>query len=579
MKRKAAVILLLAAWLLMIGAAAEDADFSVTAPDEVIRPGWACIISFTVPSSGTCDLLLLDDDGEQVSVIALDRPVEAGHNALYWNGTWNGVAAPKGFWRLVLRMNGETVEAPVEVGPMAPALVTAKTWQTTVDRGSVIPIVFHATQPGTLTVESGEGDLLLQETVEAGNGEVYWEVTLPGGEQELVLILTDEEGQASVPARIQLTVQEPLRSEDVVFTPAWTSPYEGQDTSLNYWTLPMDITDEAAVWEVLTQPVTVLDNGKKNTEKTQVIIRAEPSEDSDGVGVVTCITQGVHVLERGEEWTLIECYSSSFHDSAILNWNALVQGYVPTAYLRETVPNQEYGLVVDKLTQRLYIFREGRLWTTLLVSTGLANKRQPYNETRSGEFLMTSAVGTFYSDNLRCASAIRFNKGDLIHEVPHILQADGVTQNYGTTEPKLGKKASHGCIRVQRKQTPEGVNQAWLWAHRAPNTKLLIWEDWQGRQIPIPDEDLPLYYNPDRGTAYHSADHCASLRDGVTLTPFPYGELDSEGFRKLKRCEYCTPPLRRAEIEEINEEYAFGNDHNPVLTEALKTCPRPLRKK
>ena len=127
------------------------------------------------------------------------------------------------------------------------------------------------------------------------------------------------------------------------FTPAHTSPYRGGDQTLNYWTLPMDITDEEAVWKVLTAPITVLDNGKKNAEKMQVIIRSQPSEESDGIGMVTCISQGVHVLERGEEWSLIECYSSSFHDSAILNWNTLVQGYVPTAYLKEVKPNQEKG--------------------------------------------------------------------------------------------------------------------------------------------------------------------------------------------------------------------------------------------
>ena len=40
---------------------------------------------------------------------------------------------------------------------------------------------------------------------------------------------------------------------------------------------------------------------------------------------------------------------------------------------------------------------------------------------------------------------------------------------------------------MQRKRTPEGVNMTWLWNNRQKNTKLLIWEDWPGRQIPIPE--------------------------------------------------------------------------------------------
>ena len=355
--------------------------------------------------------------------------------------------------------------------------------------------------------------------------------------------------------------------EQLRYTPAYGSPYAGQDTSMNYWTLPMDIRNEEAVWEMLMQPITVLDNGKKNAQKTQVIIRAEPSESSAGVGVVTCISQGVHVLEKGNEWTLIECYSSSFHDSKVKIWNELVQGYVPTSYLRQTEPNQELAIVIDKLTQRLYLFRDGHLFTTLLVSTGLSNARQPYNETRSGEFLLLlPAVGEFRSDNLYCSMGIRFNDGDLLHEVPHLKTRDG-GNDYSTTEGKLGTRASHGCIRVQRRTNAQGVNMKWLWDNRKKNMKMVIWEDWQGRQIPYPDDDFPVYYNPNGGSMYHSSETCNSAK-GRVFTAFAYGELDSGNFAKLTRCTWCTPPLRKAEIDAINELHAPGGDHDPVLTAA-----------
>ena len=360
------------------------------------------------------------------------------------------------------------------------------------------------------------------------------------------------------------------------FTPAHTSPRRGEDPTLNYWTLPMDITDEEAVWKVLTAPITVLDNGKKNAEKMQVIIRSQPSEDSDGIGMATCISQGVHVLERGEEWSLIECYSSSFHDSAILNWNTLVQGYVPTAYLKDVKPNQEIGLVVDKLTQRLYVFRNGKLFSTLLVSTGVANAKQPYNETRSGEFLLVSKVGEFASDNLRCAMALRFNDGDLLHEVPYIATDYG--KDYSVNEPKLGTKASHGCIRVQRQASPEGVNQKWLWYNYKRNTKILIWEDWQGRQLPVPDSKTALYCVKKRSGNYHTTTRCGGLR-GKKTEELTYGQLDDEEYRKLKPCPLCAAPSRIETIHAINETYAEGGDHDPVMTEARKNCPRKLKGK
>ena len=358
------------------------------------------------------------------------------------------------------------------------------------------------------------------------------------------------------------------------YTPAYGSGYT--DPALNYWTLPMDIADEAAVWDVLMQPITVL-NGKsfERPEKTQITVRSEPSLDSPGIGVVTCENQGVHVLERGQEWILIECYSASFFDSKVVNWNRLIQGYVQTKYLKEVKPDTSMGLVIDKLTQRLYLFREGRLYSELMVSTGKSNSKQPYNETRSGEFLLTTKVGTFKSDNMTCRIAIRFNSGDLLHEVPYVYSRSD--KGYRKQEDALGKRASHGCIRVQRRLTPEGINMEWIYEHFNKNTKILIWEDWQGRQILEPEGDTQLYYNPDAKPSvayYHSGDFCYACPK-VSLQSFAYADLDTEPYSSLVRCPYCAPPLRRAEIEEINQLHALGGDHDPVLTEARSYCPMP----
>ena len=371
-----------------------------------------------------------------------------------------------------------------------------------------------------------------------------------------------------------IILEETVTPDARSFTPAWGSPYEGQDTTLNYWTLPMDITDEAAVWEVLMKPITVL-NGKSfgQPEKAQIVLREEPDEDALGLGVCTCETQGVHVLKKEGDWALIECYSSSFHNSKVINWNTLIQGWVPAKYLKEITPNQEIGFVVDKLTQRLYVFREGKLYTTLQVSTGVANPSQPYNETRSGEFLLTSKVGNFASDNMTCRMALRFNSGDLLHEVPYVYSMTDA--GYKKQESVLGSRASHGCIRVQRKKTPEGVNMQWIYEHHKKNTKFLVWEDWQGRQIDYPDDDMLLYYNPNKGENYHSQETCYSTKK--TLETFTYGELDEGEFAKLTRCPYCAPPLRKAEIDAINELHAVGGDRDPVLTEARKVCPMELK--
>ena len=582
-------------WLVLTAgiAMAEDSGLSIHVPGEEIRPGRPVILSFTVPEDGTCSISLRNTEGTSSLSIAEERNVTAGYNAMYWNGTCEGIPVPAGEWILTIWMNGLTAETPVTIGRMIPCLISVFMESSTVEEGDTVLISFYATEGGTLLLQpEGDTEPLYWENVDAGNGEAGFQAEMTPGNHELILTLVGESGTLSEPVRLTLEVLEKPNLDAIPtaeplpdylrekgengFTPAHTSPYRGTDQTLNYWTLPMDITDEEAVWKALTAPITVLDNGKKNAEKVQVIIRSQPSETSDGVGMVTCISQGVHVLERGEEWSLIECYSSSFHDSAILNWNTLVQGYVPTAYLKEVKPNQELGLVVDKLTQRLYVFKDGKLFSTLLVSTGVANAKQPYNETRSGEFLLISKVGEFASDNLRCAMALRFNDGDLLHEVPYIAGDYG--KDYSVNEPKLGTKASHGCIRVQRQASPEGVNQKWLWNNYKKNTRLLIWEDWQGRQIPVPAGDTPLYCVRKRTGNYHTTDRCGAIR-GKKLEELTYGQLEDEAYQKLKPCPLCAAPGRQDVILAINEKYAEGGDHDPVMTEARQNCPRKLKGK
>ena len=565
------VLTLLAVMLLCGGTRAENPEMWIDVSGDEVLPGSTVIVSMMVPQSGICSIRILDEEGHPVSAVTVDRPVTEGYNSLYWNGTWEGISCPAGQWRMVLELDGKTAETPVAVGRMIPCLIAPELSETEIMVGRNVTAFFCATESGMVDLSlrrNGAEAAAYSTATDPGDSGLTFPASVAPGEYEAVLTLTRADGTSSVPVSLYLTVKEPANR----FSALYSSPGAGQDLTLNGWTVPMDITDEEAVWQAMTAPVTVVDDGKSSDQRRQMIIREQPSEESRGIGMVTMISQGVHVLERGEEWSLIECYSSSFHNSTILNWNALVQGYVPTKALKEVIPNQKMGLVIDKLTQRMYIFRNGELYSTLLVSTGLANSKQPYNETRSGEFLLVSKVGGFYSDNFYCPLAIRFNAGDMLHEVPYVQR----NKDYSVTEPKLGSKASHGCVRVQRKANPEGVNMQWIWNHYQQNTKVLIWEDWQGRQIPIPDDDTVFYSNTRKNNYYHSSDRCSELgtRHPNTIT---YGELSGDTGKKLKPCPYCGPAPKRSALEEINLTYAEGGDHDPDITKARESCPRELK--
>ena len=450
--------------------------------------------------------------------------------------------------------------------------------------GDTLHIYFTAPERGTanLVVQDSKGavcaTILRDGQVQAGANELTWDgrengQDLPGGEYTLHLsmeemsvdmdVVIDGGSGGSQPSGVVDFQEEsalesnssPVIVEKTTMTPAYKSAYPPNPAHENcYWCTPMDIRDEETVWKMLTAPVTIV-NG--DNQKSQVILREEPNDESNGVGVVTCLSQSVHVLEtRDDGWSLVETYSSSFHDSRVKAWNLFVTGYIKTNRLVEKKVSQEHGMVIDKLTQELYIFKDGRLFSTLLASTGLYNDRQPYNETRSGEFLIVSRVGEFRSDNMFCSMALRFNSGDLLHEVPHVKNADQ-TKNYKNTEPKLGTRASHGCIRVQRLRNADGVNMTWLWNNISLNTKMIIWEDYAGRFIPYPDATIPLYYNTNGGSNYHSTARCNGVKDEYLPFDgnFTYGELENASYQKLTRCNYCIPPLRTGEIDAINDAH------------------------
>jgi len=279
------------------------------------------------------------------------------------------------------------------------------------------------------------------------------------------------------------------------------------------------------------------------------------------VGEITYASQGLHILETLDNgWTLVEAYNSSYGPNCASRrgygvTDDLIQGYVKTSLLKTITPRTEYGLLVDKLEQKMYIFSDGKCIGELLVSTGLNNSKQSWNETPAGEFVMISRMGGFPAGNLWCAYGMRINGGCAIHEVPYIGNADtpGDRRDYSTTIKMLGRKASHGCIRVQKAANAQGQNIKWLWDNIKVNTKVLIWDD-TGRIRPYPvADDYELYYNPNGGQYYHENQNCPSVKSRfLPLSPFTYGQLDSDAFSKLTPCPKCTTLMRKSQIDAMN---------------------------
>ncbi len=195
----------------------------------------------------------------------------------------------------------------------------------------------------------------------------------------------------------------------------------------------------------------------------------------------------------------------------------------------------------------------------MLISTGKPTSKQPWNETPSGEFLMVSKTGGFWAGNLYCDMAMRINGGCLIHEVPYILNEATDYHDYSSQEPLLGTKASHGCVRVQRKKNDEGVNMQWLWNNIGINTKVLVWDDMPGRFHEYPEDNMMIYYNPQGGKYYHADKRCPSIKSRYLPLSgsFTYAELDNAENQKFTPCKRCDPPMRKSEIDELNRQNGF----------------------
>ena len=563
-----AVILLLAGPVI---ACAENEAFGFIVTPENVYPGRLERISYQVPGDGPADLELVDRDGNVVIAILSDYHVAQGVHHLTWDGTDRaGNEAAPGEYDLRLSFGGRNVSAFVRVNEPIPKLTRVQLPDVLMP-GTQAQVLVEASRDGkfSLSITGTESDITLLDDAAVFAGENSLSFTVPEnaplGDVTLEAVIRSPSDIAGTARQMRITV-EPRPTPTPVPTPVPTpTPYIPSkvtkigEEDLNYWTLTIgDIEAEAAIWEVMTQPITVLSGDQKEVYK----LRKEPDKSTakdNIVGEITFASQGVHVLEtRDDGWTKVEVYNSSYGPDCASrrgygNTDELITGYVQTNLLKVIEPLTEYGLLIDKLEQKMYIFQDGKCIGSLLVSTGQPTDKQPWNETPSGEFLMVSRTGGFPAGNLWCEYGMRINGGCLIHEVPYIGNPDtpAANRDYSSTVFRLGTKASHGCVRVQKKENEEGQNIKWLWNNIKLNTKVLIWDD-TGRWIPYPDDDTVVYYNPTGGKYFHQDQYCSSVKSRyLPLTPTTYGELE-ELFEKPTACKHCVTIKTKAEIDALN---------------------------
>ena len=585
-----AVMLLVNGW----NTAAESPHIVLTEAPSYIRPGKMERISFEADHEGLASLSLHDPEGKMVIEIFRDFKVNQGANHLSFNGMDSSMQPYRpGEYMLRLFMGADEVTSGIQIGDPGPQITHLAMDDAQVTPGKPWTLKVRVNMPGTLLAAFHEADQtyeIFHSGIPDGETVLVWDGLLDNavpaaGLHTLSLVFVDTTGYPANLQNIALEVISPPETvtPEVTQVPPQTSatPEPAQakirysvptheqvaedELGRDYWRLPVGLWDEEAIWKVMQQPMTVL-WGKDQRETYKLRAAKNDSMERENIlGEITYESQGVHIIEQTSDgWSLVEAYNSSYGPDnrsrrGYGDTDELIRGYIRTSELKTVTPRDDYGILIDKLKQRLYVFKEGKLYTELIISTGIPTRQQPWNETPSGEFMMVSRVGDFNAGNLVCRMALRINGGVLIHEVPYIENTTTGYWDYASQEAQLGQKASHGCVRVQRLNNNEKINMTWLWNNIKTGTKVLVWDDFPGRFYEYPADDLPLFFNPDSGKYYHLDQSCSSIKNRFLPLKgeMSYMELENSEFQKLTPCPYCNPPMRKPEIDQINRDNGF----------------------
>lgn len=242
-----------------------------------------------------------------------------------------------------------------------------------------------------------------------------------------------------------------------------------------YWALDASASDEQ-IWAAITRPLT----GVNVAETESAFIYDSVAEGRKKLGTVSGISQGLNVIASREDgWSLVEAFRNED--------GAFVRGYIRTNKLRVAEPNTTYGIVIDKATQTLTVYKEGVRVGSCLVSTGLPTTKYPHRETPAGEFILVTRRGTieYYGTGSFTTCTIRLNGSYHISEEP-TTKKNG--SDYSILNGLLGNKATRGNICITHEASADGgINADWIWNITDENRriKVLIFDDKARTEVPV----------------------------------------------------------------------------------------------
>ena len=466
-KRRFILFLLLMAALLTRMACAETV-LSVSAGET--RGFQDNEITVSTPTAGLLTLTVSDSGGVWRR-IAQQRPVEAGETVVVWDGLGeNEERIPDGDYTLSasLRTESGTVlsaTSPMKVQRCRQALLYALPSDDTLylSGNEEWFVELNMIRPGTLVIEicaASEPDKPLYTRTKKLSGyglSIYrWDgkigkTTVAEGEYVL-RFYAEENPDYAREVRVKVA-----GGEAPVIPLALTGDV-----------MPERGDSDETIWAIMMKPSCVV--GLKPVSHQKIFDR--PSTAGKSLGTVHGQSQALEVLEiRPDGWVRVSAWN---HESG-----EKVTGYVPASRLKMVQPRTEYGVLLDKQAQELTVFRAGERLGTIKVSTGLVAKGKLIRETAAGSFLLQEHMEDFSTNGLNYDYVMRYDGGNLLHQIAY-RKKNGV-HDFSEQAAKLGSKASHGCVRIQREAGDNGLNAYWLWTHLPYRTRVLVLDDPEAR--------------------------------------------------------------------------------------------------
>ena len=424
---------------------------SLSAPDEGVESGGSDVLTVQSSLPGFLTLTLLDATGSECATLAENLEIHSKENSVELSA---------------VSEDG----SPVPVGSYTLSAVVVSQFGVSSKAATASLKVIAATNP---LIDETDEDTDAGDGSETGAASAAVNPSAAGTPAPVASSAKPATAQSSTGKALTYTSGSGIIGEEGYEIGAGVGDMAAQTESL-FWTLDATASDED-IWQAIISPMTSVDVG----ENESAYIYDSVSDNRKRLGTVSGLSHGLNVIEkRSDGWSLVETYRNED--------GAFVRGYIRTKTLRTVEPNTTYGLVIDKSTQTLTVYKDGARIGSCAVTTGLPTAKYLQRETPAGEYITVTRRGTLeYPGNGYTKYTIRINGNYYLCEIP-TTKKNGT--NFSLLESSLGQKASRGSVCLQHEPSSDGgINAEWIWNITDANKKIkvLIFDDKARTDVPV----------------------------------------------------------------------------------------------